>query len=272
MASRNARGRGARAILAAGLFALLAASFSAYAGPGDAPVLRKSSVASGWSKSDFVISADFDKLLAATSTITVTRVSAPAGPVAGSTTVAQTGIAFIAGSALASTDGTVYQVDVSASGIEGTPSTAYTKTFKVDTRIPKPPVVTSPEGIGLDGAPPFDASVVPGTIETFDGRAFDAKGANDVTVATSGIQRIELRFWSVVDQVLSLPSFDADYSFKHSVDMTCGGTCPADVDPWSVAAADITDLGTGVWSVRAIAFDLAGNQSGPTKPIVFVNA
>ena len=102
MASRSTRGRGVRAILAAGLFALLAASFSAYAGPGDAPVLRKSSVASGWSKSDTVISVDFDKLLAGTSTITVDRLSPPAGAVAGSTVVAQTGIAFVASSPLAS--------------------------------------------------------------------------------------------------------------------------------------------------------------------------
>lgn len=281
MTPRSARGRGVRAILAGGLLALVASTVTAQAGPGDAPVLDKSSISTGWLKANTAVWAEFDKIIAPASTVAVTDTFTNTA-VGGTTSVVGRGIAFVPGALIE--DGRTYSATFTVSGIEGTPNTVYSKSFKLDAKTPSAPVITAPETLGLtlaedgcDAVPgcDFNANLVLGAADVFEGTARDVRGVNGVTAATSGIQKIELRFYNVVEQVVELvPSIlsgrPTDYSFKVALDQTCGSVCPLDLEPWSANASEIEDLSTGVWSMRAVAIDYAGNVSAPSKSITFV--
>src|SRR5688572_5563737 len=133
MAPRSVRGRGVRAILAAGLFALVASSMAANAGPGDAPQLATTTLGTGWLKANAAVQDMFTNTA-----------------VAGSTSVVGRGIAFVP-SAPYIEDGRNYQATVTVSGVEGTPNFVYTKAFKVDNKTPGAPAITAPEGITIAG-------------------------------------------------------------------------------------------------------------------------
>lgn len=304
MSRRSARrGRSPRAILAAGLLALAVAPLASHAlGQTVSPVLVDSSVRSGWSRFTTRVSAKYNRALdlsQSTATVTDDLNVAVAGTLAlenSNTLVWTPGAALSDRKAytitfVAMSDATAVPVGDTAGSIT-TP-----QAFKVDLKRPDNPTILQPAfGEMVSGA----ASVT--------GNARDKVGdAPDFDpFATSGISAIELHFYelrapgfprtppivppsttnpdpnttlgpitgylspgnlgSVVEGWVGGMSREVlAYRTKATI---CSANCLAS-GPWSVA---MPDLSKGVWAVKAIAIDLAGNVSGESAGVTFIRS
>ena len=279
MATRSARrALGARAILAAGILALSASIIPAHA-VGN-PTVVDTSVDSGWTKHATVIGASYDLFLAQTSTAVL--VDGNSAPVAGTVLVQDAGIAFTASAPLAGVNGpyTMTWTAVSAS----TPaSTTITRTFSVDTAVPAPPALQSPEGVELTPYVPFDfpepvgpttigpyrgigavriALYAPGDTITIAGTAEDRRGVNSSVTYTSGLKKVTISFYDMFG--------DLDPAQTINVAGTCASNkCAYAIDFTGDNAITLEDLPSGLWTVQAVAFDQAGNKSGESNPVTF---
>jgi len=273
------RGVGVRAILAGGLVTIMAAVMPATAAA-PAPVLQESTVRDGWNLSATQIGARFNMNLAPTSAATIQQNGVD---VAGWTSAIVNGTALtMTGPALA-TDGTIYTITFTATGTQVDASTLVDgpTAFQVDSNAPYTPFITGPDTLvdeeiqvfGEGGLPPVRADVVvadptaPASAITGIAKDFVLQGDSS---ATSGISKIELRFYDVIGQAVGLPIAvltGRPDNFAFNVFSTV--PTAADVE-WSVDLAEVEDLSSGVWSVRAVAYDTAGNISSPSRPITLL--
>lgn len=292
MAPRSTRGRGVRAILMGVVFTLGAMSLAAQAA---APQIRPETltVKSGWSKSNKTVGAEFTVRLAPASKVTIKDLSTGLD-VAGQTVFEDQdagtpgvqhgdGIGFLATGTMVA-DGRNYEVTFEVLPFDGSTTTpaTYSKIFKVDTLVPAAPRITAPTGPTVRGdslcSSCIDATTTlalePG--DAIVGSALDQhdRNAADPAAARSGVAAVELRFYSVTDQamnaIFSGLEDAGDAAFRVKLPQTCGTSCPATVDEWSQAFADLEDLTPGPWTVRAVAIDLAGNESAPSKAVTFI--
>jgi hypothetical protein len=269
------RGVGVRAILAAGLVTIMAAVMPATAAA-PAPNLLQSTVDSGWNLSTTQIAARFNGSLAATSTATIQQNGVD---VAGWTSSVQSTVLTMSGPALLA-DGTVYTI---AFAVTGTQQDAGSATygpfaFQVDPNGPYTPRITGPDALvdeefqlfGENGVAPVrvDVGVADPTAPASEitGVAQDFAPDGDVS-ATSGIAKIELRFYDGIRQAAGLPAAvlsgrPDNFAFNFFASVPAA----ADVE-WSVDLAEVEDLSSGIWTVRAIAYDSAGNVSSPSRPL-----
>lgn len=267
------RGKGVRAILAGGLLAL--GLFTVAPVSAAEPILNTTSVESGWSAFNDGVAADFDEPLDAVASSASLVDLDTALPVLGTTQVINNGILFTPNTALAE-DGTRYEVTFSPVSFDGITGQTIVRQFRVDTKVPDVPRINTPSAMvssetgplrGLKdgthetlGADVQIAIAAPGSGATVEGSAADKRGLHRSTKATSGVHEIHLRFY---DPFSAAEATD----LRVVIDMACSGQCSADVESWS---ATTDHLPPGYWTMRAVAFDLAGNASAPSGPISFL--
>lgn len=291
------RTSGLRAFVVGALITGVAATVPA--GAVEAPALVETSVDSGWSATTEAVAARFDKVLdQAASSVTLEEVGV--GEITGwylgfgqeentifLTTTDLTDPAAPAADPLR-VDGTDYQVTFHVQGAAPSAPDEVESfgpfTFLVDPDRPKLPVITSPAPVfrqeihigGEDQAGTPEITVIelgpadPTTpVETFAGTAADATGTDGDVTATSGISSVELRFFNPSLTPLAPDSvvFSVNLGAEH---LTKPGEAETE---WSIGVDELVDEGgsqqltTGLWAVRAVASDNAGNSSAPSKVV-----
>ena len=290
------RGTRIRAFVIGALIAGAAATVPARAV--DAPILEQTSVDSGWSATREAVAARFDKVLAAEgSSVTLEEVGG-AVITGWHTRVEGTTIVLSAvnpenpngpaGDPLR-VDGTEYQATFSVVGAApSAPDEAESHgpfTFQVDPDRPTLPVITGPSPLfrqeihigGDDQAGTPEIAVIelapadPTTpVAEFAGTAADAIGDDGDLTATSGIVSVELRFYNP----LSNPFNPEAVAFSVTLDSASHLSAPGAAETeWKIAVDELADedgsspLTIGLWAVRAVAADMAGNLSAPSKTV-----
>jgi len=237
------------------------------------PPLAETSVDSGWSGSATAFAARYTANIDDSSSVALKDSSN--ATITGATAVEDRALLFSlpTGTELDPND-QPFTITFTAVGSGGTTTT--TRTFDLDTLFPEAPVVAQPTpaisapgfvtDIARELGADFRLHIVfpPGAPPTFSGTTRDAVlGPEDEpdTSHTSGIREIQLRFFN------PLANFSTDEVFDERVVVSLGCTelCPTEAGFTAGA-----DLGTGIWTVRVISVDLAGNESGTSRPLTFV--
>ncbi len=290
------RGTRIRAVVIGALIVGAAATVPARAV--DAPVLEETSVDSGWSATTEAVAARFDKVLDPDgSSVTLEEVGGAV--IAGwHTRVEGTTVILSAvdpedpngpaGDPLR-VDGTEYRATFSVVGeapsAPDEPEVHGPFTFQVDPDRPTLPVITRPSPLfrqeihigGDDQAGTPEIAVIelapadPSTpVAEFAGTAADATGTDGDLTATSGIASVELRFFNPLANPLNPEAVAFSVTLDDASHLTAPGAAETE---WSIAAEDITDedgaslLSPGLWAVRAVASDMAGSISAPSKAV-----
>lgn len=236
-------------MIVAASIAVLAATASAHA---EAPLsVSDSSVRSGWTNLTKEVAVRYNlNLSVAGSTASLTSNTGAA--VAGTPSVQGAVVRFTSALSLASS-GSPYTLVVraiSATATPGTPATISVLPFTVDPLAPKLAVVQTPEhNSRVDGAQAVD----------IHGTATDRLGDNDTTTYTSGVARVEVRFFNPA-KAFSLTGGSKEVtSLRSMIDICTGSACPTE-GAWSLSK----DLDPGYWTIQVIVYDAAGNTAAPT--------
>jgi hypothetical protein len=228
--------------------------------------LQNATGKSGWSNSQREVAAAYDHVLDSASTVALT--DAAHADVPGHASVVDCATAcvhtqvlrFVADETLTIAKGP-YTVVFTASPV-GSPGTTTvdTFTFKLDLSVPLLPQITTPVTPG-PAAP--DVEIAGNATDRF---ARSAAGIPDYS-ATSGVARIELRFYNPAVAFNPLRGGSTEvFKYHRELSVACAASaCPVAAD-WTTTVK----LDPGYWTVEAFAYDLAGNRSPDSQTVSFV--
>lgn len=264
------RRSGRRSIGAAPVALLLAsvalvASVAPVARAGDPPALKETSVDSGWTRDARALAARYYDPITDASWVTV--VDRSGAEVSGRSAVSGSVLTFVPDAPFDG-DAAPYIGTFHATSLAPDPGSGEeVVTFRVDTQAPRAPAldypapaVRTPEAARSASGGAIDVNVVLpiGPSPRVFGTARDVLGPSDDDTETSGVARIELRFFPA-------PGTAEAKGERIVLTESCGIRCPSAT--WFDTE---TTLGIGVWTMRAFAFDLAGTQSASSMPLTFV--
>lgn len=242
--------RGAMAVLAGGLLALSASMLPASAAGTPAPQLQLgTSVDSGWSRLNKLVSADYDRVVdpAASSVVLQDR----------------DGVSVPGALDVDAKDATVLTFRPYRTLEESAAPYTVTITARAEGQDPAVADTVTTRVFRLDALTPRVNSIAadkPAVVATDTGVLVGGKISD---LGQSGVSRVELLFYNPA----ATPGSSRPVDMKLAQSFTCADNlCPSQAD----YAFDITDLPIGYWTVRAVAYDLAGNKSSESGMASFL--
>jgi hypothetical protein len=243
----TARRGSARLLVAAMIASAVAAVAPAQAAGQPAPVMLGNSVAMGWSNNARLVAASFNRVLDATgsSATVVDRDGAPVGGHHQFSFDSKT-LSFVPQSPF-SENGAPYTVTFTAKSLGQDVTIAPTVEsldFSIDVVTPFPPDVQL-----NDGTQALTVSLLDDEL-TLNGTAAD-------DLLGSGIAKIQVHYYNPLANPHQATLGGIPQAFSETISVDCAVACPTSTP----VEIDLSDLGTGLWTLKVSVTDAAGNRS-----------
>ncbi|MFP5224155.1 MAG: hypothetical protein ACLGH3_01150 [Actinomycetota bacterium] len=249
----TARRGSARLLVAAMIASAVTAFVPAQAAGKPAPIMLGNSVAMGWSNNARLVAASFDRVLDATGS-SATVVDRDGAPVGGFHTFsADTKTLSFVPQLSFNEEGAPYTVTFTAKtlGQDVTIApTVETLDFSIDVVTPFPPDVQL-----NDGTQAVTVSLLDDELSLNGTAADDLLG--------SGIAKIQVHYYNPAANPQQATLGGIPQAFSKSFDVDCTGACPTSTP----VEIDLSDLGTGLWTLKVSVTDAAGNRSAESGPL-----